>query len=337
MTQFFNKSFLFLMLTLMCVAFAGTETLYAKERDAAFEAWLMDLRAEALENGISEEILDRSLRGVTPIPRIIELDRKQPENTVSFVDYRRRILSKTRIEKGRKLLRKYEADLRKVSAKYGVAPQYIVALWGIETSYGEYTGSHKVIPALVTLAYDGRRSAFFRKELMIAFQILQQGHIAPEDMKGSWAGAMGQNQFMPSSFQSFAVDNSDDGRRDIWRTKADIFASSANYLAKSGWKDGERWGREVRLPRGFSEGLISKKIRKPLEDWQDLGVRLPGGGDLPTVQGFDASLVAPDGIDGPGYMIYNNYRTVLKWNRSDYFASCVGLLADQIASAIGDR
>lgn len=301
-----------------------------------FDTWLSELRQEALSNGISADTLDKALEGVEVIPRVVELDRKQPEVTITFAQYRKNILSKWRISKGRELLKKHERELREVEKKFGVAPQYIVALWGIETAYGRHTGGFDVIPALVTLAYDDRRSAFFRKELLIALDILDEGHVDPKNMRGSWAGAMGQNQFMPSSFQNFAIDYNGDGRRDIWDTKMDVFASSANYLAKSGWNAGERWGREVKLPSGFDHNLVTKDIKKSLSQWSKLGVRKADGSNLPQVDGFNASLVEPDGKDGPVYLIYNNYRTVLKWNRSDYFATSVGLLADRIASALSD-
>ena len=301
-----------------------------------FEKWLYELNQEALNNGISQSTLDEALKDIKVIPRVIELDRKQPETTITFAKYRKGILSDWRIRKGRELLKKHEKQLRQVSNKFGVAPQYIVALWGIETSYGKYTGGFDVIPALATLAYDERRSAFFRKELLIALQILEQGHISSDDMRGSWAGAMGQNQFMPSSFQNFAIDYNGDGRRDIWKTQIDVFASSANYLSSSGWNEGERWGRQVRIPQKISDNLISKDIKKPLKDWAKLGVKLDNGKPLPNVDGFQASLVAPDGRDGDIFLIYNNYRTILKWNRSDYFAASVGLLADRLATALSD-
>lgn len=304
---------------------------------AGFPAWLKELCREARDMGISEKTLDEALKSVTPIARVIELDRKQPEKTISFARYRNSILSEWRIKKGRAMLREHKDLLQKVSSHYGVAPQYLVALWGIETGYGNYTGGFDVVSALATLAFDARRSAFFRKELLIALQIIEQGHISAKEMRGSWAGAMGQNQFMPSSFKNFAVDFDGDGRTNIWDSHADIFASSANYLSKSGWREGERWGREVQIPRHLQDNLISGDVRKSLEEWANAGVTLPGGKSLPQAQGFEASLVAPDGRDGPVYLVYNNYRTILKWNRSDYFATSVGLLADRISTALASN
>ncbi len=296
-----------------------------------FNQWLDGVKAEARKKGISESIISQSLTGIEPIPRIIELDRKQPEGTMTFSEYYKKVISPQRIATGQHMYKKHRAELERAAAKYGVPAQYIVALWGIETSYGENTGGFKVIPALATLAYDGRRSEFFRAELMNALNILNAGHISPANMKGSWAGAMGQNQFMPSSFNAFAVDGNADGKRDIWTSLPDVFASTANYLSKSGWKEDERWGREVKLPSGFSESLTGKKITKSLSAWNALGVRLPSGSQLPSAEGIEASIMVPDGIGGPAYLAYNNYRVIMKWNNSTYFATSVGLLADQIS------
>ena len=294
-----------------------------------FDLWLQNLRTEAYKQGISQKTVDAALGSIRPIPRVVELDRKQPEGRLTFAQYKTRVISKDRIAKGRRLYREHKALLDRVSAQYGVQPQYIVALWGIETSYGGNTGGFAVIPALATLAYDGRRSAFFRKELINALKIIDAGHIQSHKMKGSWAGAMGQNQFMPSSFNAYAVDGNHDGRRDIWGSLPDVFASTANYLAKSGWRDGERWGRRVALPAGFSKNLEGLKIQKSVNQWARLGVTLPGGRALPQAN-IQASIVAPDGLSGPIYMVYNNYRTIMRWNKSTYFATSVGLLADSI-------
>ena len=236
---------------------------------------------------------------------------------------------RARVEKGRQRLRENRALLVEIGRKYGVQPRFLVAFWGIETDFGRHTGGFRVIPALATLAYDGRRSAYFRRELLNALEILDQGHIALSDMVGSWAGAMGQSQFMPSSFVTFAVDYDGDGRKDIWNTKADVFASAANYLSRVGWKGDQTWGRPVRLPKGFDTGLASLKIRKRLSAWQRLGVRRADGGDLPK-RDLMASVVLAEGPGGPAYVVYDNYHAILKWNRSTFFALAVGSLAEQI-------
>ncbi|MFP6772833.1 MAG: lytic murein transglycosylase [Alphaproteobacteria bacterium] len=297
-----------------------------------FQTWLRDLRAEAQAKGISAAILDEALSQIKPIPRVIELDRRQPEFTLTFTQYRDRVVPRARIRTGRAKFLANRALLEEIGKKIGVQPRFIVALWGIETDFGRVTGGFKVIPALATLAYDGRRSAYFRKELLNALQILNEGHIAPKDMVGSWAGAMGQCQFMPSSFLAHAIDYDGDGRRDIWTTRQDVFASAANYLAKSGWRSDQTWGREVTLPAGFDRAMADLKVRKPIGDWQAMGVRRAGGGDLPSRQ-LAASIVLPEkGNMSPAYMVYKNYRTTLLWNRSTYFALAVGLLADGIGA-----
>ena len=239
-------------------------------------------------------------------------------------------MSGARIEKGRARLAEHREILGEVAAKYRVQPRFIVALWGIETDFGRYLGGFAVIPALASLAYDGRRSAYFRKELFNALTVIDQGHIAAKDMMGSWAGAMGQNQFMPSSFLRYAVDYDGDGRRDIWGTLADIFASSANYLSKVGWRGDQTWGRRVRLPEGFDRALIGLKVRKGLHDWQGLGVRRPDGRDLPT-RNLRSSILLPGGANGSAYVVYDNFHSILRWNRSNLFATAVGTLADRIA------
>ncbi len=297
--------------------------------NAPFEQWLAGLRSEASAAGIRPEILDDALNGIKQIPRVIELDRKQPEFTLTFEQYLDRVVPDSRVRKGRKKLAENRALLEEIGAKYGVQPRYIVAFWGIETDFGRVTGGFKLVPALATLAHDGRRSAYFRKELLNALEILNQDHIKAKDMVGSWAGAMGQCQFMPSSFLKFAVDHDGDGRKDIWTTKADVFASAANYLARSGWKGDQIWGRAVKLPDGFDISLADLKIRKLISDWQKLGVRRINGGDLPK-RNLPASIRLVDGPGSPAYMVYDNFRTIMKWNRSTYFAVAVGTLAEKI-------
>jgi len=301
------------------------------EAPPEFKHWLAGLRAEAAAKGVREEILVAALDGIKPIPRVIELDRKQPEFTLTFDQYLSRVVPAARVRKGKQKLAENRALLQEIGRKYGVQPRFIVAFWGIETDFGRVTGGFPLVPALATLAHDGRRSAYFRKELMNALTILNQGHVKPEDIVGSWAGAMGQCQFMPSSFLNFAVDYNGDGRKDIWTTRGDVFASAANYLSKSGWKGDQTWGRAVTLPQGFDAGLADLKIQKQLSEWQDLGVRRSDGSDLPT-RDLQASLVIADEQGESPYLIYNNYRTILKWNRSTYFAVAVGSLADRIGN-----
>ncbi len=327
MKEMYRLNLIFVICMLLNAAFLSP----ARASSQDFPSWLSELRQEAAQKGISQNTINAALNNVTPIPRVIELDRKQPEGKMTFAQYKERVINDARIRKGRILYQDHRAELEKASQKYGVPAQYIVALWGIETSYGENTGGFSVIQALATLAYDGRRSDFFRGELFNALKIIDEGHIKVINMKGSWAGAMGQNQFMPSSFHNFAVDGNNDGRRDIWGTLPDVFASTANYLSKSGWIEDEKWGRAVRLPQGFPQSLTGTDTQKSLAAWKNMGITLPNGTTLPTSPDIQASVVTPDGVGGPAFLVYNNYRVVLKWNRSTYFATSVGLLADAIA------
>jgi membrane-bound lytic murein transglycosylase B len=295
-----------------------------------FDQWLEGVKAEARGKGISESIIQSALSGIQPIPKVVSLDRKQPEGKMTFDAYKKRVISQARIDQGRRMMQEHKTELERASAKYGVPPQYIVALWGVETSYGNNTGGFGVIPALATLAHDGRRSEFFRSELMHALQILDEGHITLDNMKGSWAGAMGQNQFMPSSFKTFAVDGNNDGRRDIWTSLPDVFASTANYLSRSGWQKDQKWGRKVVIPQSFPQEYIDLDVTKDLQTWNKLGLKQPDGTPIPVAD-IKASLIQMDGPGSQAYLVYDNFRVILKWNKSRYFGSSVGLLADLIA------
>ena len=305
----------------------------APQTSAAEElgAWIEGVRSEGVRMGISPGTIEAALKGFTPIAKVIVNDRRQPESTMTFTQYIERVVPAARVATGRKKLAENRKLLAEVAARYGVQPRFVVALWGIETDFGRLTGGYPVVHAVATLAYDGRRSAYFRRELFAALRILDEGHITFAGMKGSWAGAMGQNQFMPTSFTSFAVDFNGDGRRDIWSTRADVFASSANYLKKSGWRDDQTWGRPVILPTNFDAALGGLEVRKSLAEWQALGVRSANGGDLPT-RNLRGSVIMPDGAKGPAFLVYDNFRVILKWNRSTYFATAVGRLADRIAA-----
>ena len=295
-----------------------------------FDQWLQGVRSDALKQGISKNTLDQALKNISPIARIIELDRRQTEFTVTFQDYLNRIAApQSRINKGRALLAENRVVLEAVGQRYGVQPRFIVALWGIESNFGTNTGDFYVIEALATLAFDGRRSSFFRKELMNALKILDEGHITVARMKGSWAGAMGQSQFMPSSFLSRAEDFDGDGRRDIWTTRADVFASAANYLSKAGWRDDQTWGRAVLLPANFNKSLTGTKVKRTLAQWQKMGVRKTDGSDLPS-RDLKGSIVIPKRSGGQAFLVYKNFSTIKRWNNSTFFALAVGHLADGI-------
>ena len=303
-------------------------------RSQPFDAWLEDLKSEARGRGVSNATLEAAFRQAEPIGRVIELDRRQPEFTLSFWRYMNNAVSETRVERGRALLREHAELLAEVEARYGVQPRFLVAFWGLETNYGDTFGNFPVIGALSTLAYDTRRSDFFRKELLTALGILEAGDIAPDRMEGSWAGAMGHLQFMPTTFAAYAADYDGDGQRDIWGSLPDVFASASNYLSSIGWKGDQTWGREVVLPAGFDYALVSiattPEIRKSLTQWAELGVRRADGGPLPADDDIEAALILPAGGEGPAFLVYDNYRRILSWNRSILYAVAVGHLADRL-------
>jgi membrane-bound lytic murein transglycosylase B len=299
-------------------------------RADSFSAWLAGVRQQAAAGGISAHTLDQALGGLKPMQDVLEKERKQPEFTLTFEQYLAKVATDKRVAKGREMMAQHGALLEKVGAAFGVQPRFIVAFWGVESDFGQTTGGYPVVDALATLAYGSARKNMFRKELLDALQILDQGHISIGLMTGSWAGAMGQCQFMPSSFRRYAVDFDGDGRRDIWTSQADVFASIANYLASLRWRADQNWGREVRLPAKFDARLIGLKTDRPIAEWQRLGLRGPDGAPLPKSD-MRASLVAPDGPRGKAYLVYPNYKIIMKWNRSTFFATSVGLLADRVS------
>ncbi|MBI1214579.1 MAG: lytic murein transglycosylase [Alphaproteobacteria bacterium] len=315
---------------ILVAAFLGLATAaHAATRD--FQTWLRAVKSEARTQGISQDVLDSALPdNMEPIARVLELDRKQPENTKHLSDYLKGIMSTERVERGRTRILNYRTLLGRVQKDYGVDKQVIVALWGIETNYGVNSGKYDVPQALATLAYDGRRGDYFRGELFKALRILQEGHIKPDKMKGSWAGAMGQSQFMPSSFLKFAQDFDRDGRRDIWTSEPDVFASAAYYLAESGWKQGNPWGHKIRLPKNIDRKLLGLDRKYSLDFWRKQGVRLLNGKIIPQEGEYQASVIQPDGPGTPSFIVYDNYRVILRWNRSNYFATAVCMLSDRL-------
>lgn len=334
----------------LAVFLLGPSAVAAQADRPSFQAWLSDLRAEAREAGISEGTLDAALTGLQPIERVVELDRRQPEFTQTFSEYLDARVSQARIERGRKMIARHRDTLQAVAEKYGVQPRFIAAIWGMETNYGSYLGSFSVVGALATLAYDPRRGDYFRRELINALKILDEGHTTVEAMEGSWAGAMGQSQFMPSSFRAYAQDFDGDGRRDIWGTPADVFASIANYLDQHGWSDDHTWGREVSLPPELRESrenlmpetppascrraLKEHTMRFPLSNWQALGVRRTDGSDLPQRPGLPASLVVMGEEGTRPFLTYPNFRALLSYNCSNFYALAVGHLADALWSEV---
>lgn len=307
----------------------------------SFIEWLAGVRAEALARGIREEIVAQALDPIEePLTVVLERDRAQAEVVLSLEAYISRRLSATLIASGRKQYAAYQAILEEVADRYGVAAKTIAGIWGIESNFGRFTGIRPTVAALATLAWDPRRSAFFRGELLNALEILDRGDIELARMRGSWAGAMGQPQFMPSSYLRFAEDFDGDGRRDIWGSPGDIFASIANYLKGHGWRRGETWGLEVRVPReaasriaaeiarrdGACQAVRDMTVRLPLAEWQRLGVRALGGAALPTGD-QEASLVSGGSRH---FLVYRNYDALIGYNCAHAYAISVGLLGDRV-------
>jgi membrane-bound lytic murein transglycosylase B len=299
--------------------------------ETSFVAFLAGVRADAVASGIAPATVDRAFTGLRSNPKVLELDSRQPEVTQSWERYRITRLSDQRVSAGRQAMQANSAGLKEVVRRYGVAPGAIVAIWGLETNFGSYTGGFPVIEALATLAADGRHNGFFRTELISALRILDHGDITLPRMTGSYAGAMGQPQFMPSSYLNFAVDFDGSGRRDIWDNRNDVLASIANYLAKSGWRPGEPWVQPIRVPAGFSVDRNGRDDRRPLAAWSQLGITRTDGTAFsrPDMPG---AVVMPDGAGGDAFMTYANFGVIRLYNPSDLYALSVGLLANRISA-----
>ena len=304
-----------------------------------FEEWLQELIAEARARGFSDELIDATLSGLTPIPRVVERDSSQAEFTITLDRYFQTRVTPRIIRLGRQQAMEQGAVLRRIRSEYGVSQGVVLAIWGLESHYGQFTGAYPVFQALATLAAEPRRSDFFRNELFKALSIVSGGYIDAKTMTGSWAGAMGQPQFMPSSYLEHAVDFDKDGLRDIWHSKADTLASIANYLKAAGWEPGETWGREVRVTAAAREqladipmrdaGCSAKRLmteRRPLPIWRDSGVRLKSGAPLP-MSDLPASLID---VGGHSFLVYPNYEAILDYNCAHLYALSVGMLADRL-------
>ncbi len=299
-----------------------------------FDAWLQQLRVDATEAGISEKTLDAALADIRPLPFVLAAQNRQPESTLSWSQYRSRVVSFNRQLRGRELAEAHSVELAEVASRYGVQARFIVALWGIESDFGRNLGDVPTVAALATIAHGGRRRDYFRRELLELLRSIDDGLTPPGTVTGSWAGALGQCQFMPSNYRYSAVDGDGDGRRDIWGNRADIFASIANFLSKLGWNDEQTWGRPVQVPADFDPRLAGLDVRMRLDRWQALGVRKLDGRPLPTRSDLWANLLLPDGLRGEAFIVYDDFHTTMKWNRSTHFALAVGVLADAIAPAL---
>lgn len=321
----------------------STSVLAEEKTQADFDVYVAALKKEALEKGYDEALVDQALATAKFKKKVISADKNQPEVKETLETYLPKRVPQWKIDRARKLYKENQEVLEKVAKEYGVQARFIVALWGLESNFGKIQGGHSVIASLVTLAFDGRRETMYKNQLWAALDILKEGHITLDKFKGSWAGAMGQTQFMPTSFNAYAVDYNGDGRKDIWTTEEDAFASIANYLKQAGWNDDLTWGRQVKLPEGFDNSNILKRgtrtrsqwleywkdSERSLADWQAIGVRKMDGSDLPNVD-VTAAMVMPDDVNGRMYLAYDNYKALMHWNRSYYFATSVGYLSDRI-------
>jgi membrane-bound lytic murein transglycosylase B len=308
------------------LAFAPT----ASAQGAGFAAFVAGVRAEAVRAGVRGRTVDEAFEGVQPNPKVLQLDHHQPEFTLTWAQYRARVLPEKRLAAGRASYAAQAGLLQSVSSRYRCDPRIVVGIWGLESNFGERTGTYRIVEALGTLAYDGRRASYFRGELINALRILDAGDVSPHAMTGSWAGAMGQPQFMPSSYLRYAVDADGDGRRDIWTNRADVFGSVANYLARCGWRWGEPWGQPILVPNSLRAGDTGRDRVRPLAEWQAAGVRRIDGSRFSRgdVRG---AVILPDGAGGEAFMVYANFNAIRRYNPSDYYALGVGLLAYAVA------
>ncbi|MEO6213448.1 MAG: lytic murein transglycosylase [Vicinamibacterales bacterium] len=303
-----------------------------------FAQWLLELRSEAERRGVSTELLDRALAGIEPLEQVLERDRTQAEFTLDLEQYLKRRLTRNTVRTAQRMFSKHRALLARIEKQYGVPARVLVSVWGLESNFGRFAGVRPTIPALVTLAYDPRRGAMFREELFSALEIVNRGDIELENLKGSWAGALGQPQFMPSSYLQFAQDFDGDGRKDIWTSTADVFASVANFLQQHGWQSGSRWGREVRIPAALTDAALALPRRQTgcrairlmtdpmtLTEWRAFGVRTTIPTALVPKSDITASLVM---AGGRSFLVYENYDALLGYNCAHSYTLSVALLSD---------
>ena len=304
----------------------GTDTPLVQPTQS-FSEWQADFRAQALKAGINPLVFDNAFAGITPDMSVIKADRSQPEFSRPVWEYLDGALSPLRVRNGQRLLEQNAELLGRIEQRYGVDRQALVSVWGMESNFGSFQGNKSVIRSLATLAYEGRRPEFAQSQLIAALKIIQEGDISPEKMLGSWAGAMGQTQFIPTTYETHAVDFDGDGRRDIWNSSADALASTAHYLQSSGWKQGQPWGFEVTLPAGFDYALADGAIKKSVAEWQKLGVKVPAS--AAGSEQLSAALLLPAGYRGPAFLVLDNFRAILRYNNSSSYALAVGLLSQR--------
>ncbi len=326
------RAFLFVPICLVLIALAAALwTLPGYAAEKSFELCLQQLQSDALASKVPKSVVSDVLDNIQPIERVLASDRSQPEFVKTFPEYFSVRVNQQRISQGRALLAEHNDWLKALERKSGVPAHYLLALWGLETNFGGYFGKLSIPAALATLACDSRRADFFKGELLAVLQIIAAGDMTKEQLIGSWAGAIGHMQFMPTTFLAAAIDGDADGKRDLMN-RSDALASGANYLQELGWQTGYRWGREVRLPEDFDYSTSGSDQWQSLDRWRELGVTTAFGGPLPQAT-LTAALLLPAGHTGPAFLVYPNYKIILNWNRSHFYALSVGRLADRIAGA----
>lgn len=319
--------FILLFLFVFCSNFIlhANDALYV-ENVKKFKVFLDSVRIKAIKKGISLSTINRAFTGLTPDPKILKFDQNQAEFTLNFWRYINSRVSHNRLKKGKIALKKNRILLNRVYQKYGIPPEILVAFWGLETNYGTHVGKMSLVRSLATLSFDFRRRKFFTNELLALLKLIDQGKL-PIDVKGSWAGAMGNLQFMPSNVAAYAIDADKNGQLNLWTSREDIFHSGSNFLKHIGWNKGERWGDEVKISADFDFSLANLDIKKPVQKWQDLGVSLANGKEFPNPL-LTASLILPMSHKGPAFLVYKNFHAILRWNRSILYAISVGHLSD---------
>ena len=327
-----TKFGILLLATSLCVpALVG-----AAEKTATPEVytkWLNDLKEEMIERGISKKTIDLAYGKndyYHPDPEVVKIDRKQIEFVLTSTEYLNRVVNAKKVAKAREKYKQLYPLFKDMEKKYGVQINYLIAFWGMETNFGQNFGNYEVIDALTTLSYDKRRPKFFKEELFQALTIIDKWQVEPKQMEGSWAGAMGHFQFMPSTFNAYAVDYNGDGKIDIWHSFEDAIASAANYLSSMGWKPGQDWGEEVSLPWNFDYALSGRDVKKTVKQWRKIGVKTKNNQSLDLPDDEVVSIILPEGRKGAAYLIRENFRKIMNWNRSENYALAIGMLADYI-------
>ena len=305
------------------------------ETPEVYTKWLNALKEEMIERGISEKTIDLAYGEndyYHPDPEVVKIDRKQIEFVLTSTEYLNRVVNAQRVAKAREKYKQLYPLFKDMEEKYGVQINYLIAFWGMETNFGQNFGNYEVIDALTTLSYDKRRPKFFKEELFQALKIIDKWQVEPKQMEGSWAGAMGHFQFMPSTFNAYAVDYNGDGKIDIWHSFEDAIASAANYLSSMGWKPGQDWGMKVSLPWNFDYAMSGRDVKKTVKEWRKIGVKTKNNKKLELPDDEIVSIILPEGRKGAAYLIRENFRKIMNWNRSENYALAIGMLADYIKS-----